>query len=48
MAVAFVKAHQMALKGPGSGELAFLYLAGFLAILIAGAGRWSVDNKLAR
>ena len=48
MAVAFVQAHHMVLKGPGSGELAFLYLGGFLAILIAGAGRWSVDNKLAR
>jgi putative oxidoreductase len=48
MAVAFFKAHGGVLKGPGSGELAFVYLAGFVAIFIAGAGRWSVDAKLGK
>jgi putative oxidoreductase len=46
MAVAFFKVHQMALKGEHSGELAFIYLAGFLAILVAGPGRHSVDSRL--
>jgi len=45
MAVAFFIAHGAKLSGPGSGELAFLYLAGYLAILFAGAGRFSVDRK---
>ena len=49
MSVAFAVAHKFVLKpGAGSGELAFIYLAGYLAIVLAGAGRWSVDAKLAR
>ena len=46
MVVAFGMAHKFALKGAGNGELAFIYLGGFLALLLAGAGRWSVDAKL--
>lgn len=50
MAVAFFVAHKATLdpmaKDPGTGELAFIYLAGFVALLIAGAGRYSVDAKL--
>lgn len=46
MAFAFYKAHKMVLVGPGSGELAFIYLAGFVAILLAGAGRYSLDSKV--
>jgi putative oxidoreductase len=45
MAVAFFLVHKMVLKGPGSGELAFIYLAGFLTILIAGPGRFALDGK---
>jgi putative oxidoreductase len=48
MAVAFFKAHGGVLKGEHSGEVAFLYLAGFVAIFVAGAGRWSVDAKLGK
>jgi putative oxidoreductase len=50
MSVAFFKVHDMVLtQGDAkSGELAFIYLGGYLAILIAGAGRWSVDAKLAK
>jgi putative oxidoreductase len=48
MAVAFFKAHGAVLKGEHSGEVAFLYLAGFVAIFVAGAGRWSVDAKLGK
>jgi putative oxidoreductase len=50
MTVAFVKVHQMILTqgNPRSGELAFLYFGGFVALFIAGAGRFSVDHKLSR
>lgn len=47
MAVAFIFAHKGALSGPASGELAYIYLAGFLTLLITGPGRFSVDAKLA-
>lgn len=47
MAVAFFLVHQAKLvPGPGSGELAFVYMAGFIALLIAGPGRFSVDRML--
>lgn len=45
MAVAFFLVHKMALKGGFSGELAFMYLAGFVAILLAGPGRFALDKK---
>ena len=48
MSVAFFVVHKMALSGPASGELAFIYLGGFLALLLAGAGRFSVDANLSR
>jgi putative oxidoreductase len=47
MAVAFFMVHRTALSGEHSGELAFIYLAGFLAILIAGPGKFSIDQKIA-
>ncbi|HSJ00804.1 MAG: DoxX family protein [Verrucomicrobium sp.] len=46
MGVAFFVAHGMKLSGPGSGELAFVYLAGFVALFITGAGNFSADAKL--
>lgn len=47
MAVAFFKVHQMSLAaGPGSGELAFIYLAGFVTLFFTGAGRFSADSKV--
>ena len=46
MGVAFFVVHQSALSGPSSGELAFIYLGGFVALLIAGGGRFSLDAKL--
>jgi putative oxidoreductase len=47
MAVAFFVAHAATLApGPKSGELAFIYLAGFIALLVAGGGRYSLDAKL--
>ena len=50
MGVAFFVAHKAVLDPmappPGSGEMAFIYMAGFAAILVAGPGRFSVDAKL--
>ena len=46
MAVAFFMVHKGAIApGPGSGELAFVYLAGFATLLLAGGGRYSVDKS---
>jgi putative oxidoreductase len=42
---AFFYAHGMRFTGQGNGELAFMYLGAFVAILIAGAGRFSVDAQ---
>lgn len=47
MGVAFFMVHSASLKpGPGSGELAFVYLAGFAALLASGPGRFSLDAKI--
>jgi len=45
MFVAFTVAHKGVLKGAASGELAFIYLAAYLAIFLAGGGRFSLDAK---
>jgi putative oxidoreductase len=44
MAVAFWGVHGMMLRGEHSGELAFMYLGVFLALLFAGPGRFSMDG----
>ena len=44
MGVAFGLVHKWALGGQASGELAFMYLAGFLALVFMGAGRYSIDG----
>lgn len=45
MGVAFVMVHKMAVgMAPHSGELAFIYLAGYVTLLIAGPGKFSVDK----
>jgi putative oxidoreductase len=46
MAVAFFVVHKGGLSGEHSGELAFIYLAGYTTLLLAGAGRISVDQSL--
>ena len=43
LAVAFVLVHKMTLTGAQSGELAFIYLAGYVTILLAGPGQYSAD-----
>ena len=51
MSVAFFMVHKaFPLYGKeappaGSGELAFLYLGGFLVLLFTGAGRFSIDRR---
>jgi putative oxidoreductase len=45
MVTAFVTAHGANLQGPGNGELPFLFLAVFVAIFIAGPGKFSIDRK---
>lgn len=46
MGVAFVYVHKTALSGGHSGELAFIYLAGFVALFLAGPGRFSLDKRV--
>ena len=46
MSVAFFLVHGGKLSGANSGEMAFLYLVGFVAVLIAGPGRFALDTKL--
>lgn len=48
MAVAFFAVHGGALSGERSGELAFIYLAGFVALFLAGPGRFSIDHLVLR
>lgn len=45
MATAFFVVNGGRLTGPTNGELSLLYLAGALALLIAGAGKYSIDKK---
>lgn len=44
MFVAFLMVHKTAMSGQSSGELAFLYLAGYVILLIAGGGLFSLDT----
>lgn len=46
MAVAFKLGHGMKLSGEGNGEVAFLFLGACVALLVAGAGKFSVDAKM--
>ena len=44
MFVAFLMVHKTELSGQGGGELAFLYLAGYVILVIAGGGLFSLDT----
>jgi putative oxidoreductase len=46
MLTAFWFAHGHRLTGTGNGEMAFLYLGAFVALFIAGAGKFSLDAKM--
>lgn len=45
MSVAFFIAHKGAFTGEKPGELAFIYLAGFVTLLFAGGGKFGADGK---
>ena len=44
MFVAFLMVHKAGMSGQSSGELAFLYLAGYGMLCIAGGGLFSLDT----
>lgn len=46
LGVAFWLVHGHKLTGAGNGELAFAYLGAYLALFIAGGGRYSVDANI--
>jgi putative oxidoreductase len=48
LATAFTLVHQFKLSGPHGGELPLLFCGAFLALVIAGAGRYSVDAAFFR
>jgi len=43
MGVAFFLAHKATLTGDNSGELAFIYLAGYVTLFLTGGGAFSLD-----
>ena len=45
MATAYVYAHGARLSGQGNGELPFMFLGAFVALLLAGGGRYSIDAR---
>lgn len=45
MGVAFFVVHSAKLSGLNDGEKAWLYLAGYVVLVCAGAGKFSVDKK---
>lgn len=46
MAVAFWFGHGAKLTGQGNGEMAFIFAGVYLALFLAGGGRFSLDAKL--
>ena len=48
MATAFVYAHGMRFTGQGNGELPFMFLGAFVALLLAGGGRYSIEPRTRR
>lgn len=48
LATAFTLVHQFKLSGPHGGELPLLFCGIFLALVIAGGGRYSVDAAFFR
>jgi putative oxidoreductase len=48
LGTAFVAVHHLALSGPRSGELPYLYVGAALTIFFAGPGRFSIDGSSGR
>lgn len=46
MGVAFFMQKKGMLSGPASGELAYVYLACYVVVFVAGPGRFSLDQRL--
>ena len=46
MATAFWFAHGAKLQGQNNGEMAFLYLGVYVALFVAGGGKFSADAKM--
>lgn len=46
MGVAFFMIHESKLSGTNSGELAFIYLGGYVTLFLAGAGQVGLDAGL--
>ncbi|MBU6376489.1 MAG: DoxX family protein [Bdellovibrionales bacterium] len=44
MGVAFFIQHRSVLAGEGNGELAFIYLAGFITLFFAGSGKFAFEK----
>jgi putative oxidoreductase len=44
MGVAFFMVHKGALSGEGSGEMALVYLIGFVGLFLSGGGAFSLDR----
>ncbi len=45
LGIAFAMVHRFALGGPNSGQLALLFCAGFLVLVVSGAGKFSADRQ---
>ena len=45
MGVAFFVVHGAKFSGLGNGELAWIYLVGYVVLFVAGAGKFSLDKK---
>jgi putative oxidoreductase len=46
MGVAFVTVHNAKLSGTSSGELPFIYLAGFVTLVLMGGGHYALDSSM--
>jgi putative oxidoreductase len=47
LGVAFFLVHGGKLTGAGNGELAFMYLAGFVTLVLTGGGHYALDSSMA-
>lgn len=46
LTVAWIFHHHMHLSGPNSGEVAFVYAFGYLLLVLAGPGKYSIDRRI--
>jgi putative oxidoreductase len=48
MGVAFFKAHNGVIFGEHGGEMALLYMCAYIALLLTGPGKYSIDKMIAK